>query len=85
MDSQENTDDSALLALQISITNNSDKSLDLLSDDFSLYDSNDEKVSVDEAIYGAPNDFQMLNTDSLAKRENGNRLPPIPGCEKQVL
>lgn len=67
MDSQENTDDSALLALQISITNNSDKSLDLLSDDFSLYDSNDEKVSVDEAIYGAPDDFEMLNTDSLAK------------------
>lgn len=67
MDGQENSDESALLALQISITNNSDKSLDLLSDDLSLYDSNDEKVSVDEAIYGAPDNFKMLNTDALAK------------------
>lgn len=66
-DGQENTDDSALLALNISITNNSGESLDLLSDDFSLYDSKNEKVSVDESIYDSEGDFKMLDTDSLAK------------------
>ncbi|MFT8311983.1 MAG: DUF5105 domain-containing protein [Sporolactobacillus sp.] len=67
-DGQENSDDSALLALNISITNHSDDSLDLLTDDFSLYDSKNEKVSVDDSIYDdSEGSFKMLDTDSLAK------------------
>lgn len=64
---QENTDNSALLALNISITNHSGDSLDLLTDDFSLYDSKNEKVSVDDTIYDDSGSFKTLNTDSLAK------------------
>ncbi|MET1249095.1 DUF5105 domain-containing protein [Sporolactobacillus sp. STCC-11] len=66
-DGQENSNDSALLALNVSITNHSGESLDLLSDDFSLYDSKNEKVSVDESIYDSEGDFKTLSTDSLAK------------------
>ncbi|MTT31400.1 DUF5105 domain-containing protein [Terrilactibacillus sp. BCM23-1] len=65
-DGKENTDEDALLALNVSVTNDSKDTLYVDQADFALYDSNNEKVS-DENVYDETDNFKRLDAADLPK------------------
>ncbi|RYM05177.1 DUF5105 domain-containing protein [Sporolactobacillus sp. THM7-7] len=64
-DGQENTDDSALLALDVGITNRSGETLDIYSRDFTLFDADNEKVPYESSVYDDSDNFRLLESSTL--------------------
>lgn len=64
-DGENVSEDEGYLALDIAIKNNTKDTLDVSSSDFSLYDSDDNKIA-NESIYTDDDDFKMLSSTNLS-------------------
>lgn len=65
-DGQENTDDDALLALNISVKNNTDKTLSLMAENLSLYDSEGQQIKPENDVYDDEGNFKLMNFTDLS-------------------
>ncbi|WP_353948482.1 DUF5105 domain-containing protein [Sporolactobacillus sp. Y61] len=62
---QENTKESALLALNLTVTNHMGETLELYPGDFTLFDSDETKVPAEETIYDDSGKFKVMDSADL--------------------